>query len=71
MRLQRGLSQSALAAGLASKSMMSQIESGKSRPSRELLERFADRLGIALEELLPVMEDDQQRLADFRQAQAL
>ena len=70
-RLERGLSQSALAAGLASKSMMSQIESGKSRPSRELLERFAERLGIAIEELLPAREDDQQRLADFRQAQAL
>ena len=71
IRLERGLSQSALAAGLASKSMMSQIESGKSRPSRELLERFAERLEVALEELLPAMEDDQQRHADFRQAQAL
>ena len=71
IRLQRGLSQSALAAGLASKSMVSQIESGKGRPSRELLKRFAERLGIEMEELLPAMEDDQQRLAEFRQAQAL
>jgi HTH-type transcriptional regulator, quorum sensing regulator NprR len=70
LRLQAGLSQNALAQGLVTKSMISQIESDKARPSRQLLASLAERLGVTLEHLLPAQHIDQERLARYKQAQA-
>ncbi len=46
LRVAAGLSQSDLAAGRFSKEYVSQIERGKTRPTRETTEWLADRLGV-------------------------
>ena len=51
-RLQRGLTQADLSHDLVTPSMMSQIESGKARPSYTLVTALADRLGLSVEYFL-------------------
>nr|WP_236588104.1 helix-turn-helix transcriptional regulator [Tumebacillus amylolyticus] len=70
LRQQAGLSQRELADGLVHKSMISQIESGRTHPSHELLRHLALRLGADPDHLLPVLQDDQERLARYKRAQA-
>ncbi|MGZ4031308.1 MAG: helix-turn-helix domain-containing protein [Tumebacillaceae bacterium] len=70
LRHQAGMSQNALAQGLVTKSMISQIESDKARPSRQLLAALAERLGVSLDQLLPSQYVDEERLARYKQAQA-
>jgi repressor LexA len=55
LRLQRGLTQAQLAraAGYASESTISEIESGKAGVNPDTLARIADALGVELEDLLP------------------
>ncbi|ASS76870.1 hypothetical protein CIG75_19245 [Tumebacillus algifaecis] len=50
-RLQSGLTQTELAQGICTPSMISQIEAGKANPSRQLLEKLAERLGVPVEAL--------------------
>lgn len=71
LRRRAVMSQSELAAGLVTKSMISQIESDRVQPSRELLVMLAERLGVAEEELLPAQSVDQERAACYKQAQSL
>lgn len=52
LRLQLGVTQEQLVGGIATKSTLSQIESGKTLPSIDLLLQIADRLHIGIEELL-------------------
>jgi tetratricopeptide (TPR) repeat protein len=52
LRLQLGLTQEQLVEGIATKSTLSQIESGKTLASVELLLQIADRLHIGIDELL-------------------
>ena len=52
LRQKKGLTQSQLANGLATPSMLSQIESGRARPSYKLLAQIADRLEVPLEQLI-------------------
>ncbi len=70
LRLERGLSQSELAAGRLSKGFISQIESGRSRPSPESLRFIALRLGVPLVALLPGIELAQQQAFLLRAAEA-
>jgi HTH-type transcriptional regulator, quorum sensing regulator NprR len=70
MRLERGMSQSELAAGRLSKGFISQIESGRSRPSPESLRFIAQRLGVPLVALLPGIELAQQQAFLLRAAEA-
>ncbi|PWK14389.1 helix-turn-helix domain-containing protein [Tumebacillus permanentifrigoris] len=70
LRQQAGLSQRELADGLVNKSMISQIESDRVQPSRELLLQLARRLGADSDLLLPAKLDDQERLARYKRAQA-
>ena len=51
LRAARGLTQAALAGERFSKEYVSQIERGKTRPSRQALEWLAARLGTDLEYL--------------------
>jgi tetratricopeptide (TPR) repeat protein len=46
LRRSAGLTQSELAAGRVSKEYISQVEHGKTKPSRKMLELFAERLGV-------------------------
>lgn len=61
LRLERGLSQSELGQPRLSKGFISQVESGRSRPSSESLRFIAARLGVPLLALLPGMEAANQR----------
>ena len=70
LRLERGMSQSELAAGRLSKGFISQIESGRSRPSPESLRFIAVRLGVPLVALLPGLELAQQQAFLLRAAEA-
>lgn len=70
-RLEKGLSQKALCADVITRNMLSQIESGKAKPSMETLKYLAARLekpvGYFLEEQA-VLSPNQQIMADARQA---
>jgi len=70
LRLERGMSQSELAAGRLSKGFISQIESGRSRPSPESLRFIALRLDVPLVALLPGLELAQQQAFLLRAAEA-
>jgi transcriptional regulator with XRE-family HTH domain len=70
LRQERGLSQSELAAGRLSKGFISQIESGRSRPSPESLRFIAQRLGVPMVALLPGLELAQQQAFLLRAAEA-
>ncbi|MGH9197146.1 MAG: helix-turn-helix domain-containing protein, partial [Acidimicrobiia bacterium] len=52
LRRDRSLTQTELIDGLTSASFLSLIESGHRRPSEEVLEEIATRLGATVEELL-------------------
>jgi transcriptional regulator with XRE-family HTH domain len=70
LRLEQGMSQSELAAGRLSKGFISQIESGRSRPSPESLRFIAQRLNVPLVALLPGLELAQQQAFLLRAAEA-
>lgn len=70
LRKKVGLSQRALAEGLVTKSMISQIETNKIQPSADLLTRIAQRLSVRPEQLLPTKHEDHERLVCYKQAQA-
>lgn len=70
LRLEKGMSQSELAAGRLSKGFISQIESGRSRPSPESLRFIAQRLGVPMVALLPGLELAQQQAFLLRAAEA-
>ncbi len=70
LRLERGLSQSELGQPRLSKGFISQVESGRSRPSPESLRFIAARLGVPLLALLPGMEAANQRAFLLRAAGA-
>lgn len=71
LRRHTAMSQSGLAEGLVTKSMISQIESDRVQPSRDLLAALAERLGVTAEELLPAQSADLERVARYKQAQSL
>jgi tetratricopeptide (TPR) repeat protein len=52
MRVWRGITQTELASGLVTPSMISQIEANKANPSTELLLRIIEKLGISVETFL-------------------
>lgn len=70
LRLEQGMSQSELAAGRLSKGFISQIESGRSRPSPESLRFIAARLNVPMVALLPGLELAQQQAFLLRAAEA-
>jgi transcriptional regulator with XRE-family HTH domain len=70
LRLERGLSQSELGQPRLSKGFISQVESGRSRPSPESLRFIAARLGVPLLALLPGMGASHQRAFMLRAASA-
>lgn len=51
LRIKRGLTQSELADGIVTPSMISLIESDRANPSEKVLRALADKLGVSLEDL--------------------
>ncbi len=56
-RLALGLTQAAIAAPELTKSLISQIESGQTRPSPTTLSLIADRLGVTVDEIVGPLDD--------------
>jgi tetratricopeptide (TPR) repeat protein len=56
-RIGKGLSQSALAGSEFSVAHISRIEAGQRRPSRQVLERLAERLGLSADDLLASLSE--------------
>ena len=61
LRNERGLTQTELAAARVSKEYISQIETGKSRPTQQMLDWLADRLGVDPHFLLDGVSDRDHR----------
>lgn len=70
LRLARGMSQSDLAGGRLTKGFISQVESGRSKPSPESLHFIAGRLGVPMAALMPGVELSQQQAFLLRAAEA-
>ena len=70
-RLAAGLTQAEIATGVLSTAHMSRIEGGLRRPSPELLEILADRLGLSLEELLDETKAGDRALPRLRRPEHL
>lgn len=51
LRIERGLTQTQLAKGIVTPSMISQIEAGKTTPSQPLMERLAARLEVSIDQV--------------------
>lgn len=51
LRKKRGLTQSQLAAGICTKSFISQVEKGRANPAIDTLQAIAERLGVTLPDL--------------------
>ncbi|PWK14450.1 helix-turn-helix domain-containing protein [Tumebacillus permanentifrigoris] len=52
LRMKKGLKQQELSEGICTPSMISQVESGRARPSHDILVGIADRLDVSLEFLM-------------------
>jgi tetratricopeptide (TPR) repeat protein len=61
LRNERGLTQTELAAARVSKEYISQIETGKTRPTQQMLDWLADRLGVDPHYLLDGVSDRDHR----------
>lgn len=71
LRLQKGLTQSDLGAGLVTPSMISQIESDKAHPSHKLLVAIAEKLETSVEFFLTDVENQLEQQTTFSLARAL
>lgn len=71
LRLKKGMTQAQLAEGLCTPSMISQIESGRARPSYEILSNIASRLEIPLEVLVAKVEWNMQHLSMYKMSRAM
>ncbi|SIS62489.1 helix-turn-helix domain-containing protein [Alicyclobacillus vulcanalis] len=71
LRKALGMTQSDLARGLATASMISQIESDRTMPSAKLLARLADRLGVDVSEFQQALAGSSGEAQTYRRAKQL
>src|SRR5579875_2696712 len=70
LRRKQKLTQQALAEGLVTASMISQIESDRATPSEALLQHLANRLGVDLAFLASDLHDKSDELQTYRTARS-
>src|SRR5919109_5504263 len=70
LRNERGLTQTELAAARVSKEYISQIETGKTRPTQQMLDWLAERLGVDTHYLVEGISDRDHREHEATVAQA-
>ncbi|KEO82006.1 helix-turn-helix domain-containing protein [Tumebacillus flagellatus] len=70
-RMKKGLSQTQLAVGIVTASMISQIESDKARPSYHVLERLAEKLDIPMDELVGNVHLNMKIVSEYRIAKSM
>lgn len=71
LRIQKGLTQSDLGAGMVTPSMISQIEADKANPSHKLLQSIAERLETPIEYFLTDMQMQIEQIATYKVARAM
>jgi len=71
LRIQKGLTQSDLGAGMVTPSMISQIEADKANPSHKLLQAIAEKLETPIEYFLTDMQMQIEQIATYKVARAL
>jgi tetratricopeptide (TPR) repeat protein len=71
LRIQKGLTQSDLGAGMVTPSMISQIEADKANPSHKLLQAIAEKLETPIEYFLTDMQMQIEQIATYKVARAM
>ncbi|MGZ4163624.1 MAG: tetratricopeptide repeat protein [Tumebacillaceae bacterium] len=71
LRVQKGLTQSDLGAGMVTPSMISQIEADKANPSHKLLQAIAEKLETPIEYFLTDMQMQIEQIATYKVARAM
>ncbi|MGB8956354.1 MAG: tetratricopeptide repeat protein [Tumebacillaceae bacterium] len=71
LRIQKGLTQSDLGAGMVTPSMISQIEADKANPSHKLLQAIAEKLETPIEYFLTDMQMQIEQIATYKVAKAM
>ncbi|ASS73826.1 hypothetical protein CIG75_01785 [Tumebacillus algifaecis] len=70
LRVQKGLTQQELGAGIVTISMISQIESDKAYPSHKVLEQVAERLETPIEYFIADMQTQMEQTSTYKLAKA-
>jgi tetratricopeptide (TPR) repeat protein len=70
LRIQKGLTQQELGAGIVTISMISQIESDKAYPSHKVLEQIAERLETPIEYFIADMQTQMEQTSTYKLAKA-
>ncbi|KEO81396.1 helix-turn-helix domain-containing protein [Tumebacillus flagellatus] len=70
-RLRKGLTQTELAKGIVTPSMLSQVESERANPSHYVLQKIAERLEVPLEDLLENTTSNLNFISRFQMAKAM
>ncbi|MGZ4159403.1 MAG: helix-turn-helix domain-containing protein, partial [Neobacillus sp.] len=68
LRLKKGLTQTDLARGIVSASMICQIEGNRAHPSHKVLFQLAAKLDVSLESLLKDVDLDLEHLSQYKMA---
>ncbi|KEO83034.1 tetratricopeptide repeat protein [Tumebacillus flagellatus] len=71
LRIQKGLTQSDLGAGMVTPSMISQIEADKANPSHKLLQAIAEKLETPIEYFLTDMQMQIEQIATYKVARSM
>lgn len=71
LRMKKGWTQIQLAEGIATPSMLSQVEGNKARPSFKLLSALAERLDVPVENLLTNVEMNLDYISTYKMATAM
>lgn len=71
LRVQKGLTQSDLGAGMVTPSMISQIEADKANPSHKLLQAIAEKLETPIEYFLTDMQMQIEQIATYKVARSM
>ncbi|KEO84263.1 helix-turn-helix domain-containing protein [Tumebacillus flagellatus] len=70
-RMKKGLTQTQLAEGIVTPSMLSQVEANKAKPSWHVLEQIAKKLEISVDELIGNSKLDMAVISEYRLAKGM
>ncbi|MBL0387279.1 tetratricopeptide repeat protein [Tumebacillus sp. ITR2] len=71
LRMKKGLTQTQLAEGICTPSMLSQVEGDKARPSYHILGKLAEKLEIPVDELIGNLELNLVLISEYRLAKGI
>ncbi|KEO85121.1 helix-turn-helix domain-containing protein [Tumebacillus flagellatus] len=71
LRMKKGLTQTQLAEGICTPSMLSQVEGDKARPSYHILTKLAEKLEIPVDELIGNLEMNMVLVSEYKLAKGI